>query len=549
MGDHLPELQITPETPGRPAVRNPFESPNDYHHLHEPVVLSPSVFRSFMSSTPPAKFKWDIDEMASLLPVHIDAEEIHRQSMYLSQTRMDSDIEAKRQSAIEQFFTKGTVVPSPWSGQSNKKISSQMHFGKSPLSPLILEEPLPTKKTTVACQTLLSLPETLDLEKILGAYYRSEVGGQDQQEQFQENLSCSSLRRKLFLDGHGSGSESSSPPSPERAGTEGAPPRGGVGGDTEFLLPFTTSPLPCPAALTPSTGQFSSSPIQGRHCDYSLGSITSPLFPERSSPAGLKSPDLSPIGPDCIQTPRLAERKKLSFVTPEGVPLDADMNSCTVSPYIDGCSPIRSCSPLQRQANSCPKPRIRARCWGSPPLISPILNPLHDQENIQPFTPPLTMELDSCSPGLGVPRNSGSLLDLGKLCEGTPGKGLALLESVKMEEVEDEEVVDIPEEEEGVCTVGVRLTSSRMGESVMTVETGQTFVSLLAEGSIIPYDNSMQVDSGYSTYAGTATASLIDAMSSESQSKESFDAAHVQDETFQTTSRHSKTKTVFSQHH
>lgn len=36
--------------------------------------------------TPP-KFNWSIDEMASLLPVHIDPEEIQRQSFYLSQTR------------------------------------------------------------------------------------------------------------------------------------------------------------------------------------------------------------------------------------------------------------------------------------------------------------------------------------------------------------------------------------------------------------------------------------------------------------------------------
>lgn len=42
--------------------------------------------RLYFLQTPP-KFNWSIDEMASLLPVHIDPEEIQRQSFYLSQTR------------------------------------------------------------------------------------------------------------------------------------------------------------------------------------------------------------------------------------------------------------------------------------------------------------------------------------------------------------------------------------------------------------------------------------------------------------------------------
>lgn len=86
----------------------------------------------FTGPQTPPKFDWSIEEMASLLPVHIDPEEIQRQSLYLSQTRyllgggpsgasmagrlqerqltlvfsdncrMDSDIEEKRQNAIEQ---------------------------------------------------------------------------------------------------------------------------------------------------------------------------------------------------------------------------------------------------------------------------------------------------------------------------------------------------------------------------------------------------------------------------------------------------------------
>eukprot|EP00063_Salmo_salar_P048414 XP_014023249.1 PREDICTED: protein aurora borealis isoform X2 [Salmo salar] len=546
MGD-LPVVQITPETPGRAAIRNPFESPNDYHRLQESVVPSPSVFKSSKTSgATPAKFKWDIDEMSSLLPVDIDAEDIHRQSLYLSQTRMDSDIEEKRQNAIEQFFTKGAIVPSPWTEPTSKQKSAQMHFGKSSMSPLILEDPLSTKKTTVGCQTVLSLPVDFHLDKILGEYYRlKEVS---QQDQVQETLSSSSLRRKLFLDGQGSGSESSSPPSPE--GGEGEPPGGEGGGDRDFLSPMSASPLPCPlsgmSSLTPSTGLFSSSPIQGRYRTYSLGSVTSPLCPERSSPAGFQSPALSPIGPQFTQTPIAGERKKLSFVTPEGVPLDMDINSCTESPYVDGCSPI--CSSLQPPGRTQVNPELRlgAPCWASPPTISP--NPsLLDQENICPSTSLPAMELGACSPVPCVPRTSGGLLGLGRLCEGGPGMGQPLLDSVKMEEVENGEVeVDLPVEEEeeeegGVTPVGVWLTSSRVGASVMAAEASHMFVSLLAEGSCIPYDNSMQVDSGYNTYAGTATASLIDAMSSDSQSKESFDAAHIPDEVFPH-SRHTKTK-------
>ncbi|XP_049927134.1 protein aurora borealis isoform X2 [Epinephelus moara] len=555
MGDHI-ELQITPETPGRPSIRNPFESPNDYHHLHESLVPSPSVFKSKPCKATPPKFNWSIDEMASLLPVHIDPEDIQRQSFYLSQTRMDSDIEEKRQNAIEQFFTKGTIVPSPWAAPDPRK--GPQIYTKNLKSAMIAEEP---EKISVACQTTLSLPLAFDLEKILGDHYRYE----EPCDAVQESLSSSSLRRKLFLDGQGpySGSDSSSPPSPERSYARqerlslnrGEEAEGGVAvSEGEALSSIFSSPLPRSVlAPTPSTGQFSSSPIQhGCFRDCSLGSITSPLFPDRSSPAGLVSPTISPILAHVARTPTCsAERKQPSNLTPNGVPLDVDGTSCNESPFVEGCSPIRSCSPHQRhcytepQHNARPKPRPRVRCWASPPLISPILNPnLQDNQEAEdqlPFSsssssssslPP--MELDPASPLA----RSAHPADNERVC-------LNPMEPVKMEEGKETETDGrLEDEEEESGNHSGQLTSSRMG-NVSATESSQMFVSLLAEGSSIRYDSSMQVDSGYNT-TSAGTASLIDLLSSDCHGKESF-SSNLAEDGFQLT-RHTKLK-VFYPHH
>lgn len=178
---------------------------------------------------------------------------------------------------------------------------------------------------------------------------------------------------------------------------------------------------------------------------------------------------------------------------------DVNMNQCEESPYVEGCSPIRSFSPLQT------RPINRGCIWASPTLISPIFHPnLLDKGNVHPYEPSPAKYLDASSTGQCGQRKG--LQTVGSECEAS----MAVAEQMDQDvlvvkdlgakiETGSEDEKDIISREESCGWVPeedtaspVRLISSRTSSSP-NAESTHMFVSLLTEGSITPYEVSMQV--------------------------------------------------------
>ncbi|XP_075708440.1 protein aurora borealis [Rhinoderma darwinii] len=509
MGDV--RAQLTPEAPNRVQILNPFESPNDYCSLHESFVSSPTVFKP-KSSVTPQQFRWSIDQLAAINPVEIDPEDINQQALYLSHAKLDKEIEERRQKAIEEFFTKRTIVPSPWT-QPEGKQAAPFHSTKcvdlENESPLAREQAAILGKNTVACQTQLSLPVDFNIEKVLGEYFRSEENA----DQSQENLSSSSLRRKLFLDGQCNGSVCSSPSSAPPGSFEVPPASLGV------LCSIDLSPVRCRSPMqTPSSGQFSSSPIQGGRRAYSLGSTASPMFFERS-PMSDASPAFSPISSVLGKTP-MAEQKKLSFPSPETPSASKSMvNSCTTIPLIEGCSPIKSVFLIK--AKSC---RESAK-YRIPLTIE------HLEEEEKENSPPARLSLpedrivlqlhnmDTFSPDAHIMDSVNSISPKPYTQKATvePTDELKDNDTVEMVdpvEIEDDQIWV----KDAAGNDNTPMTSFMTGNT-FNVETCHMCMSPLAESSVIPCDNSsIQVDSGYTTQ--TCGSSMMDGIGTDGVYKE-----------------------------
>lgn len=517
MGDvRESNTQITPETPGRVPVLNPFESPGDYSNLHEQTLSSPSVFKSTKLPTP-GKFRWSIDQLAVINPVEIDPEDIHRQALYLSHSRIDKDVEDKRQKAIEEFFTKDVIVPSPWTDHEGKQLA-EYHSSKciniNNESPVGRRLTIHSEKSNAACQTLLSLPVDFNLENVLGDYFRADEFA----DQSPGNLSSSSLRRKLFLDGNGSISDSLPPASPRS-------PQSGTRASLEVFYSIDLSPVRCRSPVqTPSSGQFSSSPIKGSAKKYSLGSIT--------NPSPVSSPTFSPIAFQIGKTP-LSEQRKFTFHSPDASSGTTNpngiINPCTRSPYVDGCSPIKNWSPLRLEM-----------CRGGTQYRTSLIQipfPLEahgeDEEgkaNIPPTdtSPPATgtaaahlQQMDG-NTSLHGTHLAVTAMSITQNRSSASEKELALLQDVESEKenntVDILDPIEMAEEntwlKEPVDNGSPPLTDFVNGIA-FSIENSPMCMSPLAESSIIPCESSnIQMDSGYNTQ--NCGSNIIDMVGTES---------------------------------
>ncbi|KAM7065344.1 protein aurora borealis isoform 2-T2 [Acridotheres tristis] len=502
MGDtEEAKMQITPETPGRVTILNPFESPSDYYTLQEQIVSSPSVFKSTKSSSTPGKFRWSIDQLALINPVEIDSEDIRRQGMYLSHARIDKETEDRRQKAIEEFFTKKLIVPSPWTEHEGKQVS-QFNSTK-----------------TIDINNISPIGRQLSLQpgKSNGEYFRTDEFA----DQSQENLSSSSLRRKLFLEENGNVSACLSPSLHSPCGSQ---PLG-------VLCSIELSPVRCRSPLdTSSSGQFSSSPIQGGTRAYSLGSITSPPFSE-GSPVHNGSPAFSPIAFHIRKTP-LSDQRKFTFRSPD-IPSSNRMTPpSTRSPYIDGCSPIKNCSPMRLGA--C---RGTAQYQTSVIRI-PIAVENHDEdEEDKENTSPAEARFPEMDNGINLHQEDSDTFPHGTHLvvttvsiapDHSEGCHQRLSSFRDIEGLKENNTVDMADaaevSEENTWikeTIGSSNTpmTSFMTGITFSIESSRMCMSPLAESSAIPCDNSsIQVDSGYNTQ--TCGNSIMDTVGAENSCRE-----------------------------
>merc|ERR1719318_2130211 len=175
-------------------------------------TLSPNVFSTVISPSQETESSggrfWSIDQQAEMFPTTISDDSPLKQSIYVK--NYSKDLESKTQEQIELYFAEHHVITSP--------------PDLPPTGPLLVESPnlsysqVEKKTASTWSQTVLTFPPSLPphVEQILKQFctFQDPVGLPATQEET-NNLSNSTLRRKLFnadMCSDSSRSSSLSPP-------------------------------------------------------------------------------------------------------------------------------------------------------------------------------------------------------------------------------------------------------------------------------------------------------------------------------------------------
>uniref|UniRef100_A0A1I7W7W8 Protein aurora borealis n=1 Tax=Heterorhabditis bacteriophora TaxID=37862 RepID=A0A1I7W7W8_HETBA len=201
-------------------INNPFDSKLlESIHMN---TFSPSVFAVTRSPDEKDKeFKWSIEEMSILKPVHISDEEIAQ-----CKASPDPEHEAKVQSILDEYWKNKTCyVPSPDGPRLLSHFIFYQVVHETPLSDVVRarqailascstsspktrpvlgrRNSILTKRNRMS-QTDLTIPPNanIDFSKILGDIfvYQDQEESDDEEEFNVSNTSITSLRRRLFTE-------------------------------------------------------------------------------------------------------------------------------------------------------------------------------------------------------------------------------------------------------------------------------------------------------------------------------------------------------------
>ncbi|XP_014680804.1 PREDICTED: uncharacterized protein LOC106820761 [Priapulus caudatus] len=192
------------KTPSGPRI-NPFEI-GLMDRLQAPS-FSPSVFQNVPTPNKEERgFFWTIDELAVLQPVEMD-ERDHAQQQ-AQHHFLDHETESKFQSAIDEYFLRHAHTQLAASPSPNNQPVGPVAIERTAAIVTARNECVPNtsvknqspeddctgsatrKLQDASCQTTLTLPMNVNLEKLLAHYYTYQE---------EEPLNNSVLRRKLFF--------------------------------------------------------------------------------------------------------------------------------------------------------------------------------------------------------------------------------------------------------------------------------------------------------------------------------------------------------------